>query len=66
MAADVRDIDATGFWLRSSHCTPKKNCVEVGCDGRGVVIRDSKSSIALQPLDYVRWTAFLAHCRAIR
>jgi hypothetical protein len=65
MAADVRDTESNAFWLRSSYCTPKKNCVEVGRDGGGVTIRDSKSSITLRPLDEVHWTAFVAHCRAI-
>lgn len=65
MAADVRDTDASRSWLRSSFCTPGKNCVEVGREGGDVVIRDSKSSAALRPLDDVRWTVFLAHCRAI-
>jgi uncharacterized protein DUF397 len=65
MAADVRDTSSNRFWLRSSHCTPKKNCVEVGHDDNGVIIRDSKSNTTLHPVDDVRWTAFLSHCRAI-
>ena len=65
MAADVRDNRSDRFWLRSSRCTPKKNCVEVGHDDSGVIIRDSKSSTTLRPLDEAHWTAFLTHCRAI-
>ena len=62
MAAGVRDTN-TDHWLRSSHCTPKKNCVEIGRTSSGVVIRDSKSRVTLHPLDEARWTAFVTHCR---
>lgn len=65
MAADARDTDAIRLWLRSSHCTPGKNCLEVGRDGGDVVIRDSKSRTTLPPLDGVHWTVFLAHCRTL-
>jgi hypothetical protein len=65
MAADVRHTNRDRTWLRSSLCNPGKNCVEVGRGGSGVVIRDSKSRTTLHALDDVRWTAFLAHCRAI-
>jgi hypothetical protein len=60
MAADVRDI-----WLRSSSCTPGKNCVEIGRSGTGVVIRDSKGGAELRTSDGVGWAAFLAHCRTL-
>lgn len=63
MAADVRDSQT---WCRSSRCNPGKNCVEVGRVGSGVIIRDSKSWTTLHTLDDLQWTAFLAHCRAIR
>jgi hypothetical protein len=63
MAADVRDTSSNRLWLRSSACTPGKNCVEVGRDGSRVIIRDSKTSNSLHPLDDARWTAFLTHCR---
>lgn len=65
MAADVHHTNTSRTWLRSSHCNPKKNCVEVGRAGCGVVIRDSKSRFALRALDDVRWREFLAHCQAI-
>lgn len=64
MAADGRDIHAT-TWLRSSRCTPGKNCVELA-DGRaGMIIRDSKSAATLPPLDSAAWSTFLKHCRAM-
>jgi Domain of unknown function (DUF397) len=65
MAADVRDTN-TDHWLRASSCNPPKNCVEVGWTSSGVIIRDSKSSVTLHPLDEARWAAFVAHCRVIR
>jgi len=66
MAADVRDINSSRIWHRSSVCNPGKNCVEVDNTGAGVIIRDSKSKTALHALEDVPWTAFLAHCRAAR
>ena len=65
MAAGVRDISSSRTWVRSSACTPEKNCVEVGRTRAGVVIRDSKSKTALHALADVPWTAFLAHCRTV-
>lgn len=65
MAADVRDTKTSRAWLRSSSCTPGKNCVEIGRTGTGVIIRDSKSRSALRTLDADPWAALLAHCRAM-
>ncbi|HEU5485475.1 MAG TPA: DUF397 domain-containing protein [Microlunatus sp.] len=64
MAADVRDIKPSRTWLRSSSCTPGKNCVEIGHVGTRVVIRDSKSRRTLRGLGTVAWFALLTHCRA--
>lgn len=55
MAADVR-----GIWLRSSQCTPGKNCVEIGRSDAGAVIRDSKSGLELRTPNDVDWAALLA------
>lgn len=66
MRAAVRDIDHAGSWLRSSRCSPELNCVEVGTGETGVLIRDSKSRITLQPIDIARWTAFLTYCRLLK
>jgi hypothetical protein len=66
MAADVRDKKPARPWLRSSLCTPGKNCVEIRHTGTDVIIRDSKSEAALSALGGVPWAAFLAHCRAMR
>jgi hypothetical protein len=65
MAADVRDINSSQIWLRSSLCNPGKNCVEVGHTAAGVIIRDSKSKTALHALNNAAWTAFLTHCRTL-
>lgn len=59
MAADGRGTT----WLRSSRCTPKKNCVELRGTHAGVVVRDTKSTATLHPFDGAGWAAFLAHCR---
>jgi Domain of unknown function (DUF397) len=64
MAADVRDINSR-IWLRSSLCTPGKNCAEVGHTDGGVIIRDSKSKTALHAVSTASWTAFLTHCRTL-
>jgi hypothetical protein len=56
----------TGFWLRPSRCNPEFNCLEVAVTGVGMVIRDSKSKIALHPLGDEQWLAFLAYCRGTR
>jgi hypothetical protein len=66
MAADVRGGTVNRKWLRSSRCTPTKNCVEIGATDTGVIIRDSKSGTTLRAVGAVPWAAFLAHCRAIR
>jgi hypothetical protein len=65
MAADVRDTSTARTWLRSSSCTPGKNCVEIGHASVGVLIRDSKSRSALRVPDGTPWATFLAHCRAM-
>ncbi len=66
MAADVRDMTPARTWLRSSLCTPGKNCVEISRTSTDVVIRDSKSKAVLSALGGVPWAAFLAHCQAMR
>jgi hypothetical protein len=66
MAADVRDTNLSRMWIKPSRCNPGKNCVEVGRSTTGVIIRDSKSRIALRELDNGPWSVFLAHCRAMR
>lgn len=54
MAADVRDT-----WLRSSSCTPGKNCVEIGRSGTDVIIRDSKSGLEIRTSNAVGWATLL-------
>ena len=65
MAAGVRDTRTTRTWLRSSQCTPGKNCVEIGRSDGDVIIRDSKSRKVLGGLGAVAWVALLAHCRTM-
>jgi hypothetical protein len=60
MAADDQDN-----WRRSTRCTPTKNCVELAHTGHDVVVRDSKSTTTLHPIDGAGWTAFLTHCRTL-
>lgn len=60
-----QDVNPTRLWIRSSRCTPGKNCVEVGRSDTEVIIRDSKSRSTLGGLEAAPWMAFLAHCRAI-
>lgn len=65
MAANTQDINRTRAWRRSSRCTPGKNCVEVGRDDAGVIIRDSKCDATLPAVNDLRWAMFLTHCQAI-
>lgn len=64
MASDVREGNPPSSWLRSSRCTPNKNCVEVRRVDAGVIIRDSKSRATLRTLGDHPWATFLARCRA--
>lgn len=68
MAADIRDIHRTATWVRSSRCGPtaNSNCVEVGLDVAGILIRDSKGEAILGAFDVSSWSTFLARCRAMR
>lgn len=61
---DPQDVNLARLWIRSSHCTPGKNCVEIGRCDTMVIIRDSKSRSTLGELEVAPWMAFLAHCRA--
>lgn len=64
MAADGRHIDTT-TWLRSSRCTPGKNCVEIAGCHAGMIVRDSKCAATLHPFDGASWSVFLTRCRVV-
>lgn len=60
----IQNAYAAEKWIRSTHCTLGKNCVELSRGASAVAVRDSKNGASHLRFGTASWASFLDRCRA--